>query len=106
MKNFVKNILSSSCKLKYRGMYAIKSGDKSGGFLVYIEERNIGDSLAFLFMPHPMEVMFLSKQEVERSVKYNTLDLVEKLPKNVYDVCLANFDYYAQKAGITCNIKT
>jgi hypothetical protein len=87
-------------KLKERNMYAITTGERVGGFVVYIKECNIDeDNLAFLFMPDPMESLFFTKNEVEHNLKDGTLVLVEKLPKNVYDVCRANFEFYAKKTG-------
>jgi len=82
-------------------MYAVKEGDRAGGFIIYIREYNQGDSYAFLYVPDPMEAIYFTRQEIEEGIKYNMLDFVEKMPKDVYAVCRANFTYYAKKAGLT-----
>lgn len=101
----VKNFLTIFTKrlfnrLTYRGMYAIHSGDMAGCFFVYIKEENRGNSYALLLMPSPMDAIYTRKEEILIDLKYNNIKLVEKIPKAYYDVCRANFIYYAKKAGI------
>jgi hypothetical protein len=101
MKNFAQSLLRLFYnKLSYRGMYAIHSGDKVGSFFIYIEEENRGNSYALLLMPNPMEAVYVSRKEIEFDLKYNNIKYVRKIPRDVYDVCKANFMYYAKKAGI------
>jgi len=81
-------------------MYAVHSGDKSGAFFVYVKEHNVGNTYALLMMPSPMESIYASKIEIKHDIKFNNIRFVRKLPTEVYDVCKANFKYYAEKAGI------
>lgn len=83
-------------KLTKRGMYSVEYGDKSGCFLVYISEENILTGLAFLVIPD-LEVIFLSKEDVENHLSNDGLVYVEKLPRPVYEVCKANFKWAKQK---------
>lgn len=106
MKNFVQIISRKFYnKPRYRGMYAVQEGDRAGGFLIYIKEYNLGASYAFLFVPHPMEAVYFTKDEIEKGIKFNTLDFVELLPKEVYEVCRANFAYYAEQEGLVYESK-
>lgn len=82
-------------------MYVVTSGDKSGGFIVYIKERNIGNSFAFLFMPD-LEVLYLTADDVVNGIRYKTLEPIDRIPADVYEHCKANFDFLAKKAGLTC----
>lgn len=101
MKSFVQRFLRLFCKrLVYRGMYAIHIGDKSGAFFVNIEEESKGNSYAILIMPNPMEAKYVAKSEIVFDLKYNNIKFVKTLPLEVYEVCKANFIYYAKKAGI------
>jgi len=83
-------------KPKKRGMYAIKSGDRIGGFLIFIREYDKGETYSTLFIPDPMESLFLNKEEVHSMITNKGIDFVKKLPKDVYDVCKENFKYYLQ----------
>jgi len=85
-------------KLKYKGMYAIRTGEYSGGFIIYIKEHNMGDSLAFLSIPNPMESIYFDKNEINLWIKEGLLEFIESLPTDVYDVCKANFEYHKKKA--------
>lgn len=101
MKNFVRSFLKLfSKKLANRGMYAIHIGDKAGAFFVNIEEEAKGNSYAIILMPNPMESKYVAKSEIEFDLKYNNIKFVKTLPPDVYEVCKANFIYYAKKAGI------
>ena len=84
-------------------MYAIHSGDKSGAFFVYIKEHDKGSTYALLSMPNPMEALYVNRIEIRHDIKFNNVRFVKKLPTEVYDVCKANFEYYAKKAGIYAN---
>lgn len=87
-------------RLLYKGMYAIHYGDKSGSFFIHIKEENVGNTYALLVMPHPTEAIYVKKSEIHYDIKYNNIRFVKIIPNGVYDVCRANFVYYAKKAGI------
>lgn len=80
-------------RLKRRGMYVVEYGERVGCFLVYISEEDLPKSYAFLCMPYPLETLYTGKKEIERALDQKIMRLVEVLPKNVYDVCAANFVY-------------
>jgi len=101
MKNFV-NIFSMLFykKLRYRGMYAIHIGEKAGCFFIYVKEEDRGKSNAILIMPNPMEAKYVKLDDMMFDIKYKNIKFVQKVPQDVYDVCKANFIYYAKKEGI------
>jgi hypothetical protein len=87
-------------KLKKQSMYAVKYGDRQGGFLLWVSEYDKKSSHAFLFMPHPMEALFLSKDEVKEGLNNNQIEFVEELPLDVYEVCRANWKFYKDRKEI------
>ena len=106
LKIFVQNILRKfSNKPKYRGMYAVIEGDRAGGFIIYVKEYDLGDSYAFLYVPHPMEAIYFTRQEIKKGIEFGTLEFVENLPKVVYEITRANFAYYAKKEGLVYETK-
>lgn len=82
---------------KKRGMYAIHEGSRSGGFVVFIHSDNVSKSYAALFIPNPMEAIYLAHDEIHNMLKNETLKLVQRLPKEVYEVCEANYYYFKEK---------
>lgn len=88
-------------KLKVQGFYVVKTGERQGGFLAWIQKYDSFDCFAFLFMPNPMESLLLTKQEVKDALKNKTFEFISILPDNVYEVCCANWKYYAEKQGLT-----
>jgi hypothetical protein len=86
-------------KLKYREMYAIHAGDLEGGFFVYIKEFDRLNAYALLVMPEASAI-YVPHSEIRHDLKYNNIKRVKNLPEEVYEVCKANFKYYAEKAGI------
>ncbi len=93
--------LQQSCKiLIYKGLYAIHSGELAGNFFVYIKEEDRGNGKALLLMPNPMEARYTDIKEIKFDLKFKNVKFVKKLPDDIYEVCKANFIYYAQKAGI------
>jgi len=98
MKRLLPSILLNSSKLKPRGMYVIKTGDRQGGFLIWIKEQDLKKTHAFLFCPNPMEALFLSQIEIKNELKTGGIEFVEQLPVEVYEVCCANWTYYKEKS--------
>ena len=84
-------------QLKPRGMYIVEQGDRTGCFLLYVKEANIGDTFAFLCMPHPLETLYLTNDDVKNSLRHGSMKLFKTLPKDVYDVCAANFNWLKKK---------
>lgn len=81
-----------------RGFYAVLSGQYQGACICYIEEESKGDTLAFMIMS-PTEAIYLSKQEIKEGIREGTIELVQRLPINVYEVVLANYRYERQRHG-------
>ena len=86
-------------------MYAVEYGDKVGCFLIYISEEDIFTGLAFLCIPFPLEVLYLSKEDVVQHIKNGGLNLVETLPLPVYEVCRANFQWCKRKGMLSASYK-
>lgn len=84
-------------KIKKRGLYAIHEGTRTGGFFVFISSDKKPNIYAALFMPNPMEAVYLSEVEVYDTLKNNTMRLVKVLPRDIYEVCEANYYYYKDK---------
>lgn len=93
-------------KPRKRTLYAIHYGEKSGGFLIFLHEENVGDVYAALFMPGTPEPMYLTKSEVQFELKAGNITPVSKINKEAYEVCRANFIYYAKKNNIYINNKS
>jgi hypothetical protein len=92
MNWFQKNLLSY-CKLKTRGVYAVTAGERAGGFMGWVKEESSSNSEALLFCPSPMEAILVNKDEVREFLHDGKLVLVERLPKDVYEVVAANWNY-------------
>jgi len=87
-------------------MYAVKTGDRAGGFIIWIEEHSKGQQQAFLFCPSPMEAVFFTKSEVVALLKSRELDFVEVLPVDVYKISLASWEFYLRKQETICTPQT
>lgn len=87
-------------KLKSRGMYAIKYGEYMGGFFVYIMEESTPNNIAFILMPSPTKAIYIPKGDVLFDLKNGNIELINRLPCEIYDICRANFIFYAKEEGI------
>lgn len=65
-------------------IYAVTSGKYLGELLVYIER--VDNTVSFLTLPD-MKNRNIPASNFEFGVKESIVDVVEKLPKNVYNVC-------------------
>ena len=100
VRNFLKSISRLfSSQLTYRGVYAILSGELVGATVLYIREDDIGNSCAFLVLS-PTEAVYIAKKDFLEDLKYDNICLIQRMPKEVYIQCRANFVYYAKKKGI------
>ena len=82
-------------------MYAVKTGDYQGGFFIWIRERDLEGNRAFLFIPNPMEAIYVSDQDITNEFKNKKLDFIRCLPEDVYEVCRANWKYYYEKSSVS-----
>jgi len=75
--------------LTLRGMYAVLP--EANIFLLYIGERLLDRESYTVFMqlPDRYEVRF-QVDELSAFLKIKNLELVEQLPQDVFDVCVAN----------------
>ncbi len=81
----IKRLIS---KPKPRNIYAATSGDYLGEFLVYIESEN--DMYCFLSLPD-MQIRKIPKDTVIDQIDTKVLDKVERLPRDVFSLCYAQY---------------
>jgi len=74
--------------LKERGLYAVLP--QASIFLLYREENSTNNVISFLQLPDLIEIDFEDVNEFNIFLNYRTLDFVEQLPREVYDVCIGN----------------
>lgn len=84
-------------RLKKRGMYSVQYGEYSGAFLIYIDEYKAGNAIAFLQIPDPKKIIFVDRQLVDHYLQSGVLKFLSTLPKDVYSVCRAEFEYLSKK---------
>lgn len=74
--------------LKERGLYAVLP--QASIFLLYRQENSTNNIISFLQLPDLIEIDFEDVNEFNIFLNYRTLDFVEQLPCEVYDVCIGN----------------
>ena len=74
---------------KKRFIYAITGGYYLGELFVYIETKNSEHS--FLSLPD-MKIRNVPLEKFEFGLKEKIIDIVQKLPKNVYDTCIKQYN--------------
>ena len=80
--------LSTGTGPKPKGSYAVTSGTYVGEFFVYMEK--IKGDFMFLSLPK-MEIRAVPYDKWVLGVKNDILEEVEELPKDVYQVCEAQY---------------
>lgn len=68
-----------------RGLYAVLPS--ASIFLLHLNSTN---TFAFMQLPDLFKVVFDNEQDFNFFLKNKSLDFVEQLPQDVYDVCVAN----------------
>ena len=76
------------CKLK-RSIHAVLHGTHKGKFLVYINQVN--DEFNFLVLPEN-ETLSINVDEFEKGIQEKIVERIEKLPYNVYQICVAQYN--------------
>jgi hypothetical protein len=73
-----------------RGLYAVVPNGSV--FLLFREEKSYIKNAytTFMQLPDLYEVSFEDAEDFSEFLKFKTLDFVEQLPQDVYDVCVAN----------------
>ena len=69
-------------------VYAVTGGTFLGEFFVYVEK--IGKDYIFLSLPD-MEIRTVPYDKCKDGLENKLMDLVEVLPEDVYEVCLAQY---------------
>lgn len=92
----IKDLLAKKPK-HHRKIYAIRGGTHRGEFFVYISEDQ--DNYNFLIIPE-IDVATVSKADFDTGIKEKIVDLVEKLPDNVYQICCAQYNEAKSKNDI------
>jgi len=73
---------------KPRHVYAVTTGDYVGQFFVYVEQ--VDNSFCFLTLPD-MCVKYVPVQEFLDGIDKKIVDPVEKMPAEVFDICVAQY---------------
>jgi len=74
---------------KKRYVYAITGGAFLGELFVYMEKKN--DNFVFLSLPD-MKIREVPCNKFDFGLTQKIVDIVEKLPANVYDVCRIQYN--------------
>jgi len=75
-----------------RYLYAITGGKYLGELFVFIEDKN--DTFSFLSLPD-MKIRDIPSEKFDFGIENKIIDVVEKLPKEVFEVCKKQ--YYKNK---------
>jgi len=75
-----------------QNMYFITKGDRVGQFLILIDYNSKTKIYSVLGLPES-EVMYITKDNIEKGIQNNILDFVETVPKDVYIECKNEFKY-------------
>lgn len=93
-KSLLKTILNTSCKLKPCGLYAIIQNGRIGT-LLWIKEYDTKIANSFVFFPDPNEsacyTFMMKRQDVTKSLKSGAMELIEIVPKLVYEIYKTNW---------------
>lgn len=72
-----------------RGIYAVETGTYIGEFFVYITKKS--DEYCFLSLPKLLH-RTVPKKSFEFALKNKVIKLLQKLPKDIYEICLAEYN--------------
>lgn len=83
--------------VKTRGIFAVSEGSYKGEFFVYINEVN--EQYHFLSLPdnNPVAVPI---EEFKIGIDKKIIEPLEKLPSNVYEICVAQYNEAKAKDDI------
>lgn len=80
-----------------RSIYAVRQGTHKGHFFVYIN--TVDKKHNFLVLPYNTTES-VPVEEFERGLKKKIVDYIEKLPKNVHEICCAQYNESKAKDDI------
>ena len=82
---------------KHRYIYVVLEGRLKGEWLVKVKEEK--DVLIFFSLPDK-HIRTIKKVDFDWGIANKVLDLVDVLPKDVYNVCLAEYNYKKTDANL------
>lgn len=90
LKNALQRLKSSFSKThpRPRYIYAVTKGTYLGELLVYCKD--LKESVGFLSMPKMIN-RHIPKEKFYFGVENGIVDIVQKLPRSVYDVCIRQY---------------
>ncbi|MAF25849.1 hypothetical protein CL634_09790 [bacterium] len=72
-----------------RNLYAVAEGSFKGEFFVYINEND--ENMYFLSLPDNI-IRKVPKKEFHSGVKENIIEFIEKIPGEIYEICIAQYN--------------
>lgn len=100
MINYFKDLVTSKL-LKInnldRNIYAVSEGSYKGEFFVYINKDD--NNYYFLSLPHNNTVI-VPLDEFNTGLDKKVIQFLEKIPKNVYEICKAQYNESKSKDNI------
>lgn len=85
-------------KNKYnRKIYAIREGTHKGNFFLYISSDD--NNINFLSLPFNKPVS-MKIEEFETGLEKKIVDYIQKIPHNVYEICIAQYNESKTKDDI------
>lgn len=76
-----------------RSLYAFTQY-RRGEFLLFLNE--VGDACEFMQLPDRYKIT-LTREEFNKGIETGLIDFVEKIPKDVFEVCQANIVHLQTK---------
>ena len=96
LKNLIVNKLAKGNKY-VRNMYAISQGSFRGEFFIYINHDD--KNYYFLSLPYN-NVREVPVNDFNEGIKKGLVEFLEKIPKNVYEICVAQYNEAKAKNNI------
>lgn len=81
----------------HRKIFAIRQGTRKGEFFVYISESD--EDYNFLILPE-IDTVTVKKPEFDHGLNKKIVEVVEKLPDNIYQICCAQYNESKSKNDI------
>ena len=96
IRQFMKKIFRKKNPYERR-CYAITQGSYKGDFFVYINHDE--ENFYFLSLPYNNAIT-VPAETFTNGIKHKIVDLIEKIPNNVYEICLAQYNEAKAKDNI------
>jgi len=79
-------------KPKLRGIYAVTGGDYIGECYVFIPDKKTDEDYCAFVLPD-VGTKYIKINDVETGIEKKILDLIDILPKDVYNICIKEFEH-------------